>query len=164
MKLKSTVQRSVDLAFARFAELVKPATFKKVVGYATDPLTGLNVHVYATAEVGYLRLHFRSQDVDGVSIIYGDEKWLVKASELVTISPEPSSGDWFEVSGQKIDIRAALLDPTENLWTFHIRRTLPALTGGVFISVEDWGDLTAFTSDEGWGDLALADSSDDWNK
>lgn len=52
MKLKSTVQRSVDLAFARFAELVKPATFKKVVGYATDPLTGLNVHVYATAEVG----------------------------------------------------------------------------------------------------------------
>src|SRR6185369_11648416 len=63
--------------------------------------------------------------------------------------------------GVRYDVRAALLDPTESLWTFQIRRTIP--TPGAAGPADDWGDLTAFTSNEAWGDLALADSADDWN-
>ena len=31
MRIKSTVQKGVDLAFTRFAELLKAATFKKIL-------------------------------------------------------------------------------------------------------------------------------------
>src|SRR4051812_13126806 len=123
--IKSRIRRAVDLAFALYAELLKAATFKKIVSYAPDPFTGANVNVYASAAVSYLPLSFSTQDADGVSVIFGDEKWLIKAVELGAISPLPSSGDWFEIGGSRYDVRAAILDPTENLWTFQIRRVIP---------------------------------------
>jgi hypothetical protein len=161
MKIKSTVQKGVDLAFARFAELLKEATFKKITAYIPDPLTGATSTVISSAVVNYLPLHFSSRDVDGTTLIFGDEKWLVKASELSGISLIPSSGDWFEEGVNRYDVIAAILDPTENLWTFQIRRNLPTPAGQ--ITQEDYGDLTLWTSNEAWGDLALRDSVEEWN-
>jgi hypothetical protein len=162
MRIKSTVQRGVEVAFARFGELLKSAVFKKITAYIPDPLTGATSTVISSAVVNYLPLHFSSSDVDGTTLIFGDEKWLVKASELASISLIPSSGDWFEIGATRYDVIAAVLDPTENLWTFQIRRNLPTPAGQ--ITSEDFGDLTLWTSNEAWGNLALADSSEDWNK
>lgn len=161
MKIKSTVQKGVDLAFTQFGELLKGATFKKITAYIPDPLTGTTSTVISSAAVNYLPLHFSSRDVDGTTLIFGDEKWLVKASELASISPIPSSGDWFEIGASRYDVIAAILDPTENLWTFQIRRNLPTPAGQ--ITQENYGDLSVYTTNEGWGGLSLRDSQEDWN-
>ena len=162
-RIKSKVRVYVDLAFELFDDLVKSATFRKVTGYTIDPLSGSNVATYSTVNVGYIRTHFQSQDVDGSSILYGDERWIVKASQLSTVSPQPSSGDSFEADGKLFDIQTALLDSTENLWTFQVRRNLPDVVGGGALVSDDWGDLTGATSNEDWGDLSLHDLADDWN-
>ena len=163
LTIKSKVRLYTDLAFELFDELVKDATFRKVTGYTLDPLSGKNVAVYSTSEVGYIRTHYRSEDVDGQTVIYGDERWLVKASELLTVSPQPSSGDSFESVGNVYDVQAALLDPTENLWVFQVRRNLPDVVGGGTLTMDDWGDLTAAGSTEDWGDLTVHNTAEDWN-
>lgn len=155
------VSRAITLAFSLCSELLKPATFKKIIAYVPDPLTGVNVNQYATAEVNYLRSHFTSADSNESTIIYGDERWLIKASELAAISPQPASGDWFEVDSVRYDIQAAILDVTDSLWIFQVRRNIPTPVGAG--ASDDWGDLTLFTSNEGWGDLTLHDSTEDWN-
>jgi hypothetical protein len=161
MRIKSTVQRSVDLAFARFSELLKEATFKKITAYIPDPLTGATSTVISSAVVNYLPLHFSSRDVDGTTLIFGDEKWLIRASELATVALIPSSGDWFEIGATRYDVIAAVLDPTENLWTFQIRRNLPTPLGTV--TQEDWGDLSLWTENEAWGNLSKWDSRENWD-
>lgn len=93
--------------------------------------------------------------------MYGDEKWLVKGSDLEGVSPRPSAGDWFEVAGLRWDVKAALLDPTQNLWTFQVRGQEFDASKTVSNSV-DWGGLTAETSSEDWGDLTLFDSVEDF--
>jgi hypothetical protein len=161
MQIKSTVQKGVEIAFSRFAELLKGATFKKITAYVPDPLTGATSTVISSAVVNYLPLHFSSRDVDGTTLIFGDEKWLIKASELASISLIPSSGDWFEIGATRFDVIAAVLDPTENLWTFQIRRNLPTPVGTV--TVENYGNLTVYSENEAWGNLSLWDSREDWN-
>lgn len=161
--IKSKVKAAAELAFVLLEELVKDATFRKVTGYTVDPLSGANVSVYETRSVSYIRTHYRSEDVDGQTVLYGDERWLIKASELVTVSPQPSSGDAFDSEGQVFDVKAALLDPTENIWTFQVRRNLPDVVGGGTLVTDDWGDLTAAGSTEDWGSLSLHDTAEDWN-
>jgi hypothetical protein len=164
MRIKNTVEKSVEIAFRHFGELLKVATFKKITAYIPDPLTGATSTVISSAVVNYLPLHFSSRDVDGTTLIFGDEKWLVKASELESIALIPSSGDWFEIGATRYDydVIAAVLDPTENLWTFQIRRNLPTPVGTV--TQEDWGDLSLWTENEAWGNLALADSKENWDR
>ena len=159
--IKQTVSRAVDLSFSVFAEVIKGGNFKKVVAYTPDPFTGALVNVYTTAPVAYLPLSFSSRDAVG-SVVYGDEKWLIKASDLSGISPIPSSGDWFEAAGSLYDIKAAILDPTESLWTFQVRRNVPQPVASG--PDQDWGDLSLYDSAEDWGTVAaFNDSSDDWN-
>jgi hypothetical protein len=161
MNIKSTVQKGVEIAFARFGELLKAAVFKKITAYIPDPLTGATSTVISSAVVNYLPLHFSSRDVDGTTLIFGDEKWLVKASELASITLIPSSGDWFEIGVTRYDVIAAVLDPTENLWTFQIRRNLP--TPGGTVTQESWGDLSLWTENEAWGNLTKWDSRENWD-
>ena len=83
----------------------------------------------------------------------GDDKLLVRASELTTI-PSPAPGDYLveATSGQRRDVLAAKLDVTGLLWTLQTVRSLN----------EDWGDLTAVTVSADWGDLTAATESEDW--
>jgi hypothetical protein len=69
--------------------------------------------------------------------------------------------DWFEVGASRYDVIAAILYPTENLWTFQIRRNLPTPAGQ--ITQADFGDLSLRSSNEAWANLALKDSVEDWN-
>lgn len=49
--IKRKVKAYTDLAFDLLDELLKAATFRKVIGYTVDPFSGTNVSVYETRSV-----------------------------------------------------------------------------------------------------------------
>jgi hypothetical protein len=158
--LKKIVRNAVALAWDLLDELVSQVLFVKIITYDTDLVSGVAAQTVSVAPCDALKLYYSTHDFNGSSIIYGDEKWLVKGVDLAAITPKPSAGDWFEVAGYRWDIKAALLDPTGNLWTFQVRGQEFDATKTVSSSV-DWGGLTAETSSEDWGDLDLFDSVED---
>jgi hypothetical protein len=162
LDLKLISRKAVDLAFAVASQLLRPVVFKKITGYVYNIATGATATTVSTAVCNALVVHYQSRDVDGASIVYGDQKWLVKGSELEGISPLPSSGDWFEEFGIRYDIVNALQDATQQLWTFQVRRQFFDPTTTVENS-EDWGSIaTVASSFEAFGDLSLYTSRTDW--
>jgi hypothetical protein len=161
MNIQNIVAANLNLAWSLLEDLVRPVVFYKITGYTQgDGVTETNL---ATASVNAISLAYQSRDIDGESIINGDEKWLVRASELSDISPIPSSGDWFEEVGIRHEILAANRDATQSIWTFQVRRQFldPAAAAD---GSEDWGDIVlgAATETEDWGSLSLYDSDEDW--
>ena len=163
LDLKLISKRAVSLAFRLAGQLLRPVVFKKVTGYIQNHSTGVTTRTISQAACNALVVHYQSRDVDGISIRYGDEKWIIQGSELETIDPLPSSGDWFEEFGQRVEILAALLDATQQVWIFQVRKQIFDPTTTIDNSV-DWGVLpNGHTSSEDWGDLSLAFSGEDWN-
>src|SRR5580765_2068036 len=97
--ITSMVRGAVALAWDLLDELVSEALFVKVLTYDTDLVSGVAAQTVVTAPCDVLKLYYSSHDFDGSSVVYGDEKWLVKGSDLESVSPRPSAGDWFEVLG-----------------------------------------------------------------
>lgn len=161
MNLKGITQRAVDQVFRLAAQLLRPVVFRKVTGYVQDLATGATATTMASVPVNALVVHYKSSELDGTNVVYGDEKWLVKGSELGGVTPLPSSGDWFEEFGTRFEIQNALLDATGAVWIFQVRRQLfdPHWTVD---NSEDWGDLAVHAASEDWGDLGLWDAEVDW--
>ncbi len=155
------VRRTVSLTWDLLGELVSTALFVKVLSYNTDLASGVAAQVVATAPCEVLKLYYSSHDFDGSTVVYGDEKWLVRGSDLEGIYPLPSAGDWFEVAGVRWDVKAALVDPTRSLWTFQVRGQQFDASQTVSATA-DWGTLAAETSSEDWGNLELFDSVEDY--
>ena len=105
------------------------------------------------ASVKALCVPYHSQDIDGSSVLVGDEKCFVRAGELASITL-PGAGDYLTetISGLRREVIAARLDPTGSFWVIQARR----------FATEDWGDLAAMTQGEEWGDLSGAVLFDDW--
>jgi hypothetical protein len=165
LDLQSISRRALAVAFGLAASLLRPVVFKKITGYTQNLSGSVTVTDIATAVCNALVVSYQSRDVDGSSIKYGDEKWIVRGSELSAISPLPSSGDWFEEFGRRVDIVAALLDATQQVWIFQVRKQVFDPTVTVSSSV-DWGASLAtgsFDSSEDFADLSLAFSGEDWN-
>jgi hypothetical protein len=97
--------------------------------------------------------NYHSQDIDGSSVLVGDEKCFIRAKELADITM-PGQGDYLTetISGIRRDVIAARQDPTGCFWIIQARR----------ISGEDWGDLNVTTQSEDWGDLTPAVLYDDF--
>jgi hypothetical protein len=161
--IQSTIRRALDLLFSRLGELLRPGTYTRLTGYVTDLATGTTSTTYGTASVQMLIIAYQSRELDGSSIKYGDEKVLIRASELSAIT-NPAQDDWIiDATGNRRDIKAAFLDSSQQLWIFQTRRALPGPISGTTNSL-DWGEIALqANSDEGWGDLSLATSSEDWN-
>lgn len=159
MNISRIISSNLDLAWNLLSELVRPVVFYKITGYTMNGAVGETR--LATAAVDALVVSYQSRDVDGQSIVNGDEKWLVRNSDLASISPLPASGDWFQELGIRFDIIAALRDASHSVWTFQVRRQAldPAASAD---GSEDWGSLSAHTSTEDWGDLSLHDGETDW--
>src|SRR5262245_8204698 len=161
LPLGRMVARSLLQAWDLLGELVHEALFVKIITYDTQLVSGVAAQQVATVPCDVLKLYYSSHDFDGISVVYGDEKWLVKAVDLEDISPRPSAGDWFEEAGNRWNVKAAILDPTGSLWTFQVRGETFDATATVTSSV-DWGTLAAQTASEDWGDLELFDSTEDF--
>ena len=148
--LKAIIGPNLDRAFDLAGELVRDCVFYKTESSAG---TGLMMMAALSAAVKALVGSYRSGDIDGTVVQVGDERPVIRAGELVSIT-SPGSGDYLieTVSGIRREVIAARLDPTGSFWTVQARRA----TG------EDWGDLAAFTASEEWDDLATANNFDDW--
>lgn len=160
MNIQSIVAANLNLAWTLLSELVRPVVFNKITGYTVNG--AVSETQIATAAVNVISLAYQSRDIDGESIINGDEKWLVRNSELSEINPIPASGDWFEEVGIRYEILAANRDATQSIWTFQVRRQFidPASAAD---GSEDWGLVSeTHTESEDWGGLALYDSAEDW--
>ena len=148
--LKAIIGPNLDRAFDLAGEMVRDCVFYKTENSAG---TGLLTMAALSAAVKALVGSYRSGDIDGTVVQVGDERPVIRAGELVSIT-SPGSGDYLieTVSGIRREVIAARLDPTGSFWTVQVRRA----TG------EDWGDLAAFTASEEWDDLATANNFDDW--
>ena len=152
MNLLRLLQTSVSRIFNLGPELVRACTYYRPASFA--PATGLSPVAESTAACSAFIAPFRPQELGTVSIQPGDEKVIIRAAELDSIS-SPAPGDYL-VESQTLSVAtlrpSPRLDPSGLLWTFHCVRSLN----------QDWGDLSAFTDSEDRGDVGLADDSDDW--
>jgi hypothetical protein len=149
--LKGITRTAVNTLFALGLDFVKDGTYVRPASF--NPQTGLTVSAEQTAVVKMLLAQYRPRELGLVFIQPGDEKVLIRASEVAGI-PSPVSGDYLIQSsdGQRRDVISALLDQTGEFWLFQTQRSLN----------QDWGDLTAFTVSEDWGDFADVTELDDW--
>jgi hypothetical protein len=149
--LKALTKSALATIFGLGADFVKDGTFVRPASF--NPQTGLTVSAEQTATMKMILTNYHPREIGLLAIQPGDEKALVRASELVTIS-SPAAGDYLIQSsdGQRRDVISAVLDRTEELWIFQTQRSMH----------QDWGDLTAFTTSEDWGDLTAVTELDDW--
>jgi hypothetical protein len=148
--LNNIVGKQLDLAFALAKALVRDCIYYKTESNAGTGLLTLTA-TYAT--VTALCTNYHSQDIDGSSVLVGDEKCFIRSRELSGITM-PGQGDYLTetISGIRRDVIAARQDPTGCFWIIQARR----------ISGEDWGDLNVTTQSEDWGDLTPAVLYDDF--
>jgi len=150
VNLTAALKRALDILFKLAGELVRSATYYRPASFSSA--TGQTVSTEQMANINALVASYRARELGTVVIQPGDEKVLVRASELAAI-PSPGAGDYLveTASGQRRDVLSARLDPTGQLWTFQTVRS----------PNEDWGDLTAATVSADWGDLTAATEFED---
>lgn len=148
--LKAILGPNLDRAFDLAGEMVRDCVFYKT---ESSGGTGLLTMAALSAAVKALVGSYRSGDIDGTVVQVGDERLVIRAGELASITA-PGAGDYLieTLSGIRREVIAARLDPTGSFWTVQARRA----TG------EDWGDLSTFTMNEDWEDVAAATNFDDW--
>lgn len=151
INITKAFKAALDILFSLAGELVRDGTYYRPASFS--PATGLTPASEQTAAVKALIANYRPRELGTVVIQPGDEKVLVRASELAAI-PSPAVGDYLveTTTGQRRDVLAAKLDDTGSLWTLQTARSIN----------EDWGDLTAVTVSADWGDLTAATETEDW--
>ncbi len=151
VNITKAVKSALDVLFTVAGQLVRSATYYRPASFSSA--TGQSVSAEQSVNVTALVAAYRPRELGTVVIQPGDDKVLVRASELAGI-PSPAAGDYFieATTGQRRDVLAVKLDATGLLWTFQTARSLN----------EDWGDLVAATVSADWGDLTAPTESEDW--
>ena len=151
INITKAFRSGLDILFNVAVELVRDATYFRPASFSKA--TGLTTSVEQTAAVKALLTNYRPQELGTVVIQPGDDKVLIRAVELASITAL-AAGDYLveATTGQRRDVLAAKLDATGLLWTLQTVRSLN----------EDWGDLSAVTVSADWGDLAAATETEDW--
>jgi len=150
VSITKAFKSALDILFTVAGELVRDATYYRPASFSSA--TGQISATEQMAGVKALVAAYRPRELGTVVIQPGDEKVLVRASELTAI-PSPASGDYLveALSGQRRDVLSARLDATGQLWTFQTVRSLN----------EDWGDLATATASADWGDLTAPTEFED---
>lgn len=150
LNLTKAFKSALDILFNVAGELVRGATYYRPASFSSA--TGQTAATEQTAAVQMLVTNYRVSDSPTVVFQPGNEKALVRASELVSITM-PGAGDYLieTTTGQRRDVLAARLDATGLLWTFQTVRS----------NNEDWGDLTTAALSADWGDLTAATEFED---
>ena len=150
LNLTKAFKSALDILFNVAGELVRGATYYRPASFSSA--TGQTAATEQTATVQMLVTNYRVSDSPTVVFQPGNEKALVRASELTSITA-PAAGDYLieTATGQRRDVLAARLDATGLLWTFQTVRSLH----------EDWGALTTAALSADWGDLTAATEFED---
>jgi hypothetical protein len=150
ISLHTIIRPQLDLVFDVAGELVRDCIFYKTESNAG---TGLLAMGALNAPVKALCADYHSQDIDGSSVLLGDEKCFIRSGEMASIT-SPGPGDYLTetISGLRREVIAARQDPTGSFWIMQVRRS----------ASEDWGDLCPASQSEDWGDLTAETVFDDW--
>ena len=140
------VAAQIDLAFKLAGELVRECAYCRS-GLNLMPVNNQFVIVNA------LFADFAYQEINGTTVINGDERCILRASEMEGIAltgpgdylVETNSGKWREII-------SARKDPTGLIMTLQVRKS----------GAEDWEGLSAATLGEDRGDLTTTILIDDW--
>ncbi|MBI5388200.1 MAG: hypothetical protein HZA90_26345 [Verrucomicrobia bacterium] len=150
LNLQRLGQMAVDAVFAAGADAVKAAMFVKPASFsaATGQMNAAEVSVLVTAFVTAYRL----RDLGLLGLQPGDERVLLRASELGSLTP--AAGDYLiqTADGLRRDVRSARVDGAGLLWTLQTALSLN----------EDWGDLAVVTATEDRDELTPATVTEDW--
>lgn len=139
----------IGLMFRLGADALRAGAYVKPVSY--NPATGVLTLLEQTAPVNALAADFSPYEVAAYGGQFGDQRLLVKVSELGTL--EPTSGDYFleTATAARWDITAAKLSFAGKLWVLQATRQRG----------EDWGDLTPALLAEDWADLTPQTTAED---
>jgi hypothetical protein len=149
MKLCGFMLRALA-AVNRFAsDYVRDCVLVEPIGFLHS--TGERVASESRANVRAFIGSFRPREWDLVNTQPGDDKVLLLASEVGTITPAAGLYLLEGLSGIRRDIVSARLDPTGAVWRLVATQT----------ANEDLGDLSTATASEDLGDLTLATSASD---
>ena len=127
LPLGSIVGSVVSAAFDLAGEITVAMTYTQHKAVAYDPETGTVpivtsdpgstvIPISVSAIVG----GYSQNEIDGETIRFGDEKLLVKASELAAVTPNVD--DYFLAGSVKRLVVNIKLDPTGTLYTFQTRK------------------------------------------
>ena len=162
--IADTIKLGLDIAFTVAGDLTRSATFYRVTNYQWNSTTGALDPITTTKTCTLFVLPYRPNQINGIDILQGDERVLIRASELTSITP--AIGDYvIETDGTRRNVKAVFLDPSTKLYEFQSRLKAldtPADLAGV--QVISWGNLTSHTESELWGDLTAFIDSEDWGK
>lgn len=89
LALGSIARQVTGLAFDLAGEIVVSHIYRQAAAVTYDPATGSPTPTDAVATVGAIVGRYSHKETDGQKIRFGDEKCLVKASELGAIVPSP---------------------------------------------------------------------------
>ncbi len=140
------MRRALAAVFHLGAPVIRDAVFYRPTAF--NAATGSTVTAEVTAPCKFIGARVLSGGYLGLApVVPGTENLLIRASELAAISA-PGSGDYLieNSTGQRRNIQAGRLDPSEQLYVFQTVRSAD----------EDWGDLLAHTLAEDFGDLGAA--------
>lgn len=154
------VRQFVGLGFELAAEIVVECLYVQNAATDYDPQTGTNGATTLATTLDALVGQYSQKETDGQRVRAGDEKLLVKASELGAIVPEVD--DYLVDGTVKRQVVAIHLDPTGTLYTLQCRKqiieTTVAETDRAYrLQLRDGG--TWYTLGEAEGQLNLTGSN-----
>jgi hypothetical protein len=162
--IADTVKLGLDIAFTVAGDLTRSATFYRVTNYQWNSTTGALDPITTTKTCTLFVLPYRPDQINGIDILQGDERVLIRASELTSITP--ATGDYvIETGGTRRNLKAVFLDPSTKLYEFQSRveaLDAPQIQAGTVLI--DFGNLNPLDEAEGYGDLAAFFDIDDWGK
>ena len=149
LALGNIVARALDTAFAVCASVVRSLRFVQPAGL--NPSTGIILTSDVASTVNGLVNPARLPQWEWIETDTGDERVLIRASELAGVVPGAGHYVLDASSGERFDVLSARQDPTGNFWLLSVQRSRK----------EDWGDLTASSASADYGDFTAATSFED---
>ena len=122
--IKGLAKSAIGQGFALAAQIVSPFNYCQPAAQAYDTATGTMTGTPTKTAIKGMVLSFKASEIDGNNVKQGDQRILVEATQLAA---RPSMDDFFEPSDQvaaenRLQIQNWKLEPTLNLYKFHVRK------------------------------------------
>lgn len=123
--LAGITRTALAVGFDVGGQLLRPCVYHSVNNPAYDAATGVQTPDEDTVSVSPMVLAFKRKEIDGQIVRQGDERVLIRATEMGEV--EPGEDDYLIETATSIrrDVRAVTFDPTRELYTLHVRRSAP---------------------------------------
>jgi hypothetical protein len=119
MNIPAIVASVVGTAWTVFDSVAVAAVYHRVTPAAYDPEAGDSPSVETTHPVKVLFGVFEHEEVDNKIVQSGDEKLLVRTTELAL---EPTKDDYLvKADGTRYDVELIRIEPTRNVWVLRGR-------------------------------------------